>query len=62
MKISMMTGAIWVLACLSATPTRAASCDSLAALALKDTTITTAQLVPAGQFPAPAGRQDAAAA
>jgi Tannase and feruloyl esterase len=59
MKLSMMTGAIWVLASLSAKPSLAATCDSLAALALKDTTITAAQVVPAGQFPAPAGRQNA---
>ena len=59
MKISRMTGAIWVIACLSAKPTLAVTCDSLAALALKDTTITAAQLVPPGQFPPPAGRQNA---
>jgi feruloyl esterase len=59
-KISTMTGAIWVLACLSAKPALAATCDSLAALAMKDTVITAAQLVSAGQFPAPAGRQNAA--
>ena len=54
MKILAMTCAIGVLACLSAPPAFAASsCDSLAALALKDTTITQAQLVPAGQFSAP---------
>src|SRR4249920_1290991 len=54
-----MTRTIWVLACLSAKPALAATCDSLAALALKDATVTAAQLVPAGQFPAPAGRQNA---
>ena len=57
MKISAMTCTVWVLACLSAEPAFAASCDSLAALALKDTTITMAQLVPAGQFSAPGARQ-----
>jgi feruloyl esterase len=56
MKISAMTCAIWVLACLSGEPAFASSCDSLAALALKDTTITMAQLVPAGQFSAPGGQ------
>src|SRR2546430_8201866 len=34
-------------------PAVASSCDSLATLALTDTTITLAQLVPAGQFSAP---------
>jgi feruloyl esterase len=59
MKISTMMCAIWVLACLSAEPAFASSCESLAALALKDTVITMAQLVPAGQFPAPGARQAA---
>ena len=57
MKIPMMKCAIFVLACLSAVPAFASSCDSLAALALKDTTITMAQLVPAGQFSVPGERQ-----
>src|SRR3979490_120139 len=47
MKISGVTGE----------PAFASSCDSLAALALKDTTITMAQLVPAGQFSVPGERQ-----
>jgi feruloyl esterase len=55
----MMTCAMWVFACLAATPVLAATCDTLAALKLKDTTITTAQLVPAGQFSAPGERQPA---
>src|SRR3989475_8748542 len=59
MKIPMMKCAICVLACLSAVPAFASSCDSLAALALKDTTITMAQLVPAGQFSVPGERQAA---
>ena len=50
MKISTMKCALWVLACLTAVPTFAASCDSLATLALPDTTITMAQVVPAGEF------------
>ena len=53
MKIATMTCAVWILACLSADPAFASSCDSLAALALKDTSITAAQLVPAGHFSAP---------
>jgi len=59
MKISMTKCAIWVFACLPAAPAFASPCDSLAALALKDTTITMAQLVPAGQFVAPGERQAA---
>jgi feruloyl esterase len=59
MKISGVTCALWVLACLSGKPASASSCDSLAALALKDTTITMSQLVPPGQFSAPGGRQTA---
>ena len=50
MKISAMTCAVWVLACVAVKPAFASSCDGLAALALKDTIITMAQLVPAGQF------------
>ena len=56
MKISTMVCTVWVLACASADPTFAASCESLAALALKDTTITMAELVPAGRFQAPGAR------
>jgi feruloyl esterase len=53
MKIPTIKCALWVLACLTAAPAFAASCNSLAALALPDTTITMAQVVPAGQFSAP---------
>jgi feruloyl esterase len=53
MKVSLMTCAFGILACLSAVPAFAGSCDSLTALALKDTTITMAQVVPAGQFSVP---------
>ena len=38
MKIPTMKSAIWALACVTALPAFAASCDSLAALALPDTT------------------------
>jgi feruloyl esterase len=57
MKFAAMTCAIGVLVCLPAVPASASSCDSLAALALQDTTITMAQLVPAGQFSPPGERQ-----
>ena len=53
MKIATMTCAVWILACLSAEPGFASTCDGLAALALKDTSITVAQLVPPGHFSAP---------
>jgi hypothetical protein len=42
--------------CLPATERVAASCDSLAKLALKDTAITKAEVVAAGTFEAPGGR------
>jgi len=41
------------LAVAIASPTFAATCESLASLALPDTTITSAQIVPAGQFTQP---------
>jgi feruloyl esterase len=47
-----------VLSCLSARPALAASCESLAKLALKDATITASELVPAGQFSAPGERPE----
>ncbi len=53
-----MICAIGVLMSLSSVSAFAASsCDSLAMLALKDTTVTMAQLVPAGQFSPPGERQ-----
>jgi len=51
---------IWVVTCLSATPASSATCESLAGLALKDARITSAQIVPAGQFSVPGGQQAAA--
>ena len=47
-----------VFTCVIASPAFAASCESLASLAFSNTTITSAQVVPAGQFapPAPAGK------
>ena len=47
----------WILAALLTAPVFAASCDSLASLALPNGTITMAQLVSAGQFSVPAERQ-----
>jgi feruloyl esterase len=58
MKIRTIMCTTWILASLSAVPVFGSSCDSLAALALPDTTITMAQLVPAGQF-SPPGEQPA---
>ena len=54
-----ITCVIWAVTCLSATPALASPCESLAALALTDAKITSAQVVPAGQFSAP-GRQQGA--
>ena len=58
MKISKITCVAGALACLPAAPAFAAPCDSLAALALKDARVTTAQVVLAGQFSPPGARQD----
>ena len=58
MKIGPILCAAAVLSWLSARPALAASCESLAQLALKDATITSAQLVPAGQFSAPGERPE----
>ena len=43
----------WILPCLIAAPAFAASCEGLASLALPQTTITMAQIVPAGEFSPP---------
>jgi feruloyl esterase len=50
-----------VALCVGALPGAAATCEGLASQKLPETTITSAQLVPAGQFtpPGPAGRGDA---
>jgi feruloyl esterase len=56
-KIPTMKYATWALACLTAVPAFAASCNSLASLALPDTTITMARVIPAGQFAAPSEGQ-----
>jgi feruloyl esterase len=57
MKIRTIACAVSVSACLWASPARAAQCDSLAALALKNAKITSAQLVAAGQFSPPTRQQ-----
>ena len=57
MKLSGIGCATWVLAYLTAVPAFASPCDTLAALALKDATITRVQLVAAGQFSAPGEQQ-----
>lgn len=53
MKIGPILFAAGVLSCISARPALAASCESLARVALNDATITSAQIVPAGQFSPP---------
>jgi Tannase and feruloyl esterase len=58
---STVASVVCAVACLSATPAFAATCDSLAALALKDAKITSAQVVPAGQFSPPGARGGAGA-
>ena len=50
MKIQMIAGVTCTLSLLCAITASAATCDSLAALALKDTTVTMAQVVQPGQF------------
>src|SRR5262245_45320170 len=48
-----VTGALFLLVCVSSVPAFAAPCDQLAALALKDATITSARLVSPGEFVPP---------
>src|SRR5690242_1455115 len=57
MKITTMIGVTCILALVCAVSASAASCDSLSTLALKDTTVTMAKVVPAGQFSQPGERQ-----
>ena len=52
-RILIVAGAV---TCLFATSAFAAPCESFAAVALKDATITSAQVVPAGQFSPPSAR------
>jgi feruloyl esterase len=60
----LVVGGSWVVVALtaSAVPAAAASCESLASLALPQATITLAQPVAAGAFTQPGGRGGAAAA
>ena len=60
MKRFVITCAVGTLLCFAAVPAVAASCDTLASLALKDATVTRAELVPAGQFSPPGDRPAAA--
>src|SRR5262245_6351741 len=62
MRISTMKCAIGIVLSLSAVNAFGSSCDSLAKLALKDTTITMAQIVPAGKFSPPGEGQTAGGA
>ena len=57
MKIPTMIGVTCILALVCTVSVSAASCESLSTLALKDTTVTMAKLVPAGQFSLPGERQ-----
>src|SRR5262245_26243270 len=54
---SSAIGCLSLVACLTAAPALAATCESLAALALKDGAITKVEVVAAGTFSAPGGRQ-----
>jgi feruloyl esterase len=58
-KISTLTGALWLLGCLCAASGRAATCDSVATLTLREAMVTGAHLVPAGRFSPPGQRQGA---
>ena len=60
MNVSTIACTVGLVVCLTASPVLAAPCDTLAALALKDTTITSAQLVRAGQFVPPRPQQGTA--
>src|SRR5262245_16877357 len=53
MKIRALACTMAFLACVSARPVAAATCDALATLALKDAKVTLAQVVAAGQFTPP---------
>jgi len=62
MKTRTLKWMMCVLAFVCAVPAFGSSCDSLSKLTLKDTAITSAQLVPAGQFSPPGQRQNTATA
>src|SRR5215470_16711862 len=57
MKIPTMIVVTCIFALVCVVSASAASCDSLSTLGLKDTTVTMAKLVPAGQFSLPGERQ-----
>src|SRR5215475_9847174 len=59
MKIPTMIGVTCILALVCTVSVSAASCESLSTLALEDTTVTMAKLVPAGQFSPPSETQTA---
>ena len=48
-----LVGSLFLLVCVSSVPAVAAPCDQLAALALKDATVTSARLISAGEFAPP---------
>ena len=58
MRIASIVCVAGMLSCLSASPAWAASCESLAQLALKDAKVTSAELVPAGRFSPPGARPE----
>jgi feruloyl esterase len=61
MTRSTITFGILAIAALSSLPASASPCESLAALALKDATITSANVVRTGQFSPPDRRETAGA-
>src|SRR5438046_2705095 len=56
MRVMLIVGSIAIVLCVPARAAAAATCESLASLALPDTTITLAQPVGAGEFTPPAAR------
>jgi feruloyl esterase len=57
MTKSTITCAMWAVTCVCATPAFPATCESLESLALTNAQVTSAQVVPAGQFSAPGGQR-----
>src|SRR5687768_12486528 len=53
MKRFVISCLVGTFPCLAATAAAAATCDTLATLALKDAKVTRAELVPAGHSPGP---------
>src|SRR4030095_13245076 len=54
-----IVGPLFLLVCVSSVPAFAAPCDQLAAVALKDATVTSARLVSAGEFVPPTTTENA---